>query len=225
MGTCRKCRKSSLFLSTHYCEDCKGSYCSECFIRSNGVSLCKDCLGKRRTDYYTNMTNNWGGKCPLCGSSGTLYIPEMAVHRQFKIVENYPKYYGPILIDSRMMCNACHNQINNSTLETYRSAVRAEQAGRYEDAANEYEKLNFLDKARSLRERDKTTTVRQVQVNINHLLDQMKQGSLVVPYKCPSCYASIKISGETTPDRLTNCPYCGTTLAITDIEKFLSSIL
>jgi len=225
MGSCVKCKKSGFLLSTYYCEDCKGSFCSECFHRSNGVSLCKDCLGRRRTHYYTSMTNQWDGKCPLCGAMGTLYMPEMTIHRQFNIVDGFPKYYGPILIDSRLMCNACHNQINNATIETYRSAIRAEHAGRYEDAANLYEKLNFLDKARSLRERDKTTTVRQVHVNINTLLDQMKQGSLVVPYKCPSCHANIKISGETTADKLTNCPYCGTTLAITDIEKFLSSIL
>jgi len=107
----------------------------------------------------------------------------------------------------------------------YAEALRAEKAGRFEDAANHCEKAGDLDKARGLRERDKVTTVRQIHVNLNSLLDQMKQGSLVVPYKCPSCYASIKISGETTTDRLTNCPYCGTTLAITDIEKFLSSIL
>lgn len=149
----------------------------------------------------------------------------MTIHRQFKIVDDYPKYYGPILIDSKLMCNACRNQINDTNLEVYRSAERAEQAGRYEDAANLFEKLNFLDKARSLRERDKTTTIRQVHVNINTLLDQIKQGSLVVPYQCPNCQAGIKISGETTADRLTNCPYCGSTLAIADIEKFLSSIL
>jgi DNA-directed RNA polymerase subunit RPC12/RpoP len=225
MGTCKKCRKSSLLLMTSYCEDCKGSFCAECFFRSNGISLCKDCLARRRTQYYSSMTSQWDSKCPLCGAKGTLYMPEMTVHRQFKIVDNSPKYYGPILIDSRLMCNACNNQINSSTLETYRSAVRAEQAGRYEDAANLYEKLDFLDKARSLRERGKTTTVRQVHVNINTLLEQMKAGSLVVPYKCPNCHAAIKISGEMSADRLANCPYCGSTLAIADIEKFLSTIL
>lgn len=225
MGTCAKCRRSGLLMATYACEDCGNSFCANCFHKTDGVGLCKDCLLRRRTYYYETTTQQWGGKCPLCGAQGSLYIPELTVHRHFHIVEGGRRYYGPIVYDSRVMCNSCHNQINQETLDIMNGAVRAERAGRYEDAALAYERLDFLDKARALRERDKTSTVRQVQVNLNHLLEQMRQGSLVIPFKCPSCGANIKISGETTPDKLARCPYCGGAVAIADVEKFLASIL
>jgi DNA-directed RNA polymerase subunit RPC12/RpoP len=53
----------------------------------------------------------------------------------------------------------------------------------------------------------------------------MRQGSLVIPYKCPNCGAAIKITGEMNAERLSQCPYCGGSMAIADIEKFLATIL
>jgi len=225
MGTCSKCGKSGFLMTTYTCEDCKKQFCNGCFHRTNGISLCKDCLQNRRMSYYKMMTEQWAGKCPLCGASGSLYMPELSIHRHFQIVENYRKYYGPIVYDSKLLCNSCHNQITHDTLEILNDAIRAERAGRYEDAAIAYERLDFLDRARALRERDKTSTVRQVQVNLNHLLEQMRQGSLVIPYRCPHCGAGIKISGDMNAERLSQCPYCSGTMAIADIEKFLASIL
>jgi DNA-directed RNA polymerase subunit RPC12/RpoP len=104
-------------------------------------------------------------------------------------------------------------------------AVRAERAGRYEDAAKLYEELNFLSIARSLRERDRSSVLRHVQVDINRLLEQVRQGELVIPYKCPSCGAGIKITKETSTEGLAHCPYCGESLAIADVKDFLSSLL
>jgi DNA-directed RNA polymerase subunit RPC12/RpoP len=121
--------------------------------------------------------------------------------------------------------DCCAVKVNSDTVGAINAATRAEQAGRYEDAARDYERLGFLDKARSMRDKSKTTTVKHQYVDINHLLEQIRQGNLVVPYKCPNCQAGITINKDTSVDRLTNCPYCGSGLVVSDIEKFLSSIL
>jgi DNA-directed RNA polymerase subunit RPC12/RpoP len=76
-----------------------------------------------------------------------------------------------------------------------------------------------------MRDKSKTTIVKHQYVDINHLLEQIRQGNLVVPYRCPNCQAGITISKDTSLDRLTSCPYCGSALIVSDIEKFLSSIL
>jgi DNA-directed RNA polymerase subunit RPC12/RpoP len=171
------------------------------------------------------MTQRWGGKCPICCAENTLYLPTVDPYRPFRFVEGKRVYYGNIAYDFVMKCHKCNFEINEYNLPTLDEVIKAERAGRYEDSALGYEQLNLLDKARSLRERDRVTTVKSVQVNINHLLDQVRQGNLVIPYKCPACGAAMKITGETSAERLAHCPYCGGTVAIGDIEKFLSTIL
>jgi len=124
------------------------------------------------------------------------------------------------------LCLDCYAvEVNNDTVGAINEATRAEQAGRYEDAAREYERLGYLDKAKALREMGKTTIVKHQYVDINRLLEQIRQGNLVIPYRCPNCQAGITINKETSADRLTKCPYCGSALVVSDIERFLSSIL
>jgi DNA-directed RNA polymerase subunit RPC12/RpoP len=154
------------------------------------------------SDFQRKVLSSYGDRCPKCGAEGKLKI-------------NY----------TEVSCTACGNVIDRLTMEALNSAWKAEKAGRYEDAAREYERLGFLDKAKALREMGKTTIVKHQYVDINHLLEQIRQGNLVVPYRCPNCQAGITINKDTLIDRLTNCPYCASALVVSDIEKFLSSIL
>jgi DNA-directed RNA polymerase subunit RPC12/RpoP len=136
-----------------------------------------------------------------------------------------PVYHGGLQFSAHIACENCGNAIDNDNIAKFKKAVKAEKSGRYGDAAILYEDLDFLDKARTLRERGRVSTVRHQHVDINHLLEQVRQGNLVVPYKCPNCNAGITINKDTSVDRLTNCPYCGSALVVSDIERFLSSIL
>ncbi len=225
MATCHKCKRTGFLLSVMMCSDCKQNYCSSCITNIGGIGFCHECFLNRKTSFYNLMTNRWGNKCPICSAEGTLFLATINLYRPFKIVEGRREYYGNVSYDYVMKCHSCSFEINEYNLPTLDEAIKAERAGRYEDSALGYEKLNLLDKARALRERNRTTTVRAVQVNINHLLDQVRQGNLVIPYRCPACGATMKITGETSADRLAHCPYCGGTVAIGDIEKFLGSIL
>lgn len=151
---------------------------------------------------FREVLSSLGNRCPKCGAEGKLKINHTEVS-----------------------CTACGNVIDRPTMEALNSASKVEKSGRYEDAARDYERLGFLDKARSMRDKNRTTVVKHQYVDINRLLEQIRQGNLVVPYRCPNCQAGITINKDTSTDRLTNCPYCGSALVVSDIEKFLSSIL
>jgi len=179
--------------------------------------------------HKNNVLTGYNSHCPLCGAREALHVFNPVLYRDssvaYKDGKQIVRYHGDLRFSAYVGCERCGNPVNEASISTLRKATKAEMAGRYEDAARLYEDLDFLDKARSLRERGRVSTVRHQHVDINHLLEQVRQGNLVVPYKCPNCSAGITINRDTSADRLTNCPYCGTALVVSDIERFLSSIL
>lgn len=217
-------------LHTKRCDECCRLVCNSCITVMNRVAMCSDCLTRLSRIYADQATEYLHNTCPLClardqvfVSSVRFYKPPMVQlvgHCDAKVI-----YEGPVLHSEVVQCRACGNLINDHNMRLKAQAVRAERAGRYEDAAKLYEELNFLSIARSLRERDRSSVLRHVQVDINRLLEQVRQGELVIPYKCPSCGAGIKITKETSTEGLAHCPYCGESLAIADVKDFLSSLL
>lgn len=109
----------------------------------------------------------------------------------------------------------------------------AEQAGRYEDAAEIYENLSrtlkdkkLLDKARKLRTlARRVPPVKVITVDVNKLIQQLREDGLVVAYSCPRCGGKLKISGGTKPESLKFCSYCGSKLDTMDLAEFLRTTL
>lgn len=68
-------------------------------------------------------------------------------------------------------------------------AENLERCGRTEDAAKVFEGLRMYDKARELREKDRQIIVKKtdVSVNLNALLQQVKDGGIVAIFRCPHC--------------------------------------
>jgi len=101
-------------------------------------------------------------------------------------------------------------------------AKNFESARRYEDAANSYEALGLWKEAGSVRERKSSRTVKHVTVNINDLIEKVRNGGLTIPYKCHSCGATITIDSGSNPEGLKFCSYCGSAVdpeAMLDILK------
>ena len=97
-----------------------------------------------------------------------------------------------------------------------------ESARRYEDAAKSYETLGLWKEAGSVRDRKSSRTVKHVTVNINDLIEKVRNGGLTIPYKCHSCGATITIDSGSNPEGLKFCAYCGSavdTEAMLDILK------
>jgi hypothetical protein len=181
-----------------------------CFVNRNYVALCADCHQRRIIDTTAQILGKWGNCCPICGEMSSLNLTNLYFYRM-----PYPSgnsYLPPLNFNFTLKCVKCWNEINEQTLGLVNEAHRAERSGRYDDAAMSYEKLNLLDKAKSLRERNRVSTVRQVNVNINSLIEQLRMGGLTIPYRCQGCGATITIDSKTGDGGMRYCSYCGSAI-------------
>jgi len=108
---------------------------------------------------------------------------------------------------------------------TCKFAETLEKAGRYEEAASDYEQharvLNdetLFEKARELRDRARSSQVKITSIDVNELIRQLKESGGTVAYRCTNCGAGLKVNGDTkSPNK---CEYCGTKIEnLPDILK------
>lgn len=106
------------------------------------------------------------------------------------------------------------------------------RSGRYEEAAQRYQDLavatddvKYLDKARELRDKMRGTKVTIVSADLNKLLQQLKEGGIVIAYACPVCGGKLNISGETEATSLNYCSYCGSKIDTMKLADFLRAAL
>jgi hypothetical protein len=106
-------------------------------------------------------------------------------------------------------------------------AQNLERCGRTQDAAKTFEALRMYDKARELRERDRHIVIKKtdVSINLNALLQQVKDGGIVAIFRCPHCGGKLKISDRTTVNSLRICEHCGSEIEAVDLADFLKSAL
>ncbi len=107
-------------------------------------------------------------------------------------------------------------------------ASNIEKTGRPLDAAKIYEKeLKMYDKARELRERDKQVVVKStnVSLNLNQLLQQVKDGGIVAVYRCPHCGGKLKVDKSVDISKLKICEHCGSEIEAIDLADFLKTAL
>jgi hypothetical protein len=81
--------------------------------------------------------------------------------------------------------------------------------GRYEEAALSYESIGMWKEAGDTRKMSKT--VKNVNVDVNQLIESVRYSGLGLQYKCNNCGASLKIEN---PDvgRIKHCSYCGASI-------------
>jgi hypothetical protein len=106
-------------------------------------------------------------------------------------------------------------------------AKNLESCGRTQDSAKVYEELHMYDKARELREKDRQILVKKtdVSVNLNALLQQVKEGGIVAVFRCPHCGGKLKISNQTTLNSLRKCEHCDSEIESMDLADFLKTVI
>lgn len=104
-------------------------------------------------------------------------------------------------------------------------AKNFELARRFEDAARSYESVGLWKEAGLVRERKTSRTVKHVNVDLNDLIDKLREGGLAIPYKCRACGATITIDGTATAGRLHKCQYCGSTTDTDTLTAILENAL
>ncbi len=225
---CHSCGASSFMHSTFDCADCHRKVCQSCYRNARGEGLCKQCYDRRFNHFCREIQARYDGTCPICKASGSVQIPAFSIyrHREFQYInEQKCIMFGPLLVDARVFCISCKNVIDDRTISILRNAQRAEEAGRYEDAARGFESLNFLERAKSLREQGRQTSVKHVNVDVNELIDQLRTGGLSIPYKCHSCGATIAVNGAAGEGGARFCSYCGTAVNTEALQEILRGAL
>jgi len=104
-------------------------------------------------------------------------------------------------------------------------AKNLELARRYEDAARKYEVIGMWKEAGQVRDKKSSRTVKHVMVNINDLIEKVRDGGLTIPYKCHSCGAKITIDSRSNPDGLKFCSYCGSAADLDSMLDIVKSAL
>ena len=106
-------------------------------------------------------------------------------------------------------------------------AENLEKCGRTQDAAKIYEELQMYDKARELRHQDKHIIVKNtnVSVDLNSLLQQVKDGGIVAVFRCPFCGGKLKVNQSTSLDSLKKCEHCSSDIKAMDLADFLKTSL
>jgi DNA-directed RNA polymerase subunit RPC12/RpoP len=106
-------------------------------------------------------------------------------------------------------------------------AQNLEKCGRTPDAAKIFEDLRMYDKARELREKEKHILIRKtdISINLNALLNQVRDGGIVVVYRCPHCGGALKIGKDTNVEALKTCQHCGSEIQAMDLADFLRTAL
>lgn len=100
-------------------------------------------------------------------------------------------------------------------------------AGRPLDAAHVYETYGMYDEARDLREKDRQIIVKRkkVSVDLNALLQQVKDGGIVAVYRCPHCGGKLKVGKDSHLENLKICEHCGSEIKTMDLADFLRTVL
>ncbi|MCG7844335.1 MAG: hypothetical protein MIO90_02760 [Methanomassiliicoccales archaeon] len=131
-----------------------------------------------------------------------------------------PSYHDGRASEMNLCVNRAIRRIN-----IYCDAEIAIRAGRFEDAARSYEFLTMYEEAGRIRKMalHERNTSRNVSVNMNQLIDQVRQGGLAFAYKCPSCGGSINIDKDFNPG-MKVCGFCGTPLDTSVIASLIKNI-
>jgi predicted RNA-binding Zn-ribbon protein involved in translation (DUF1610 family) len=106
-------------------------------------------------------------------------------------------------------------------------AENLERCGRTLDSAKIFEDLRLYDKARTLRQKEKHIIVKRtdVTVDLNALLNQVKNGALIIVFRCPNCGGKVKIDKSVSIDKLRICEHCGSEIETVDLADFLRTAL
>ena len=209
--TCGVCGKSGAFIGGGPCALCSRWICLSHPLQTTAINQ----------NVVAHIMNNAPSSVEktqlmLLTRSGTVPIYSVNVCLScFTWVD----YWGKVLHRYHQDANRKH-----FTQQCLENAERFERAGRFEDAAKEYEKAEAWDDAGRVRRESSTHVVKTVNVDLNRLMDDLRRGGLALNYKCHSCGGGITIgSGGMEAPKF--CPYCGVMVDSKTLSDLLRTAL
>jgi len=145
--------------------------------------------------------------------------------KQFR-VEFGPLKVGPITVEPVKSGGETLRRIleKRVRLKVAQNLIRV---GNFEAAARIYEKLGLYDEAGKVRASYREIKIKktEITVDLNKLVQQIRESGIVLVYSCPNCGGKLQISKETTVGSLKVCPYCGSELEVMKLADFLKTAL
>ena len=167
-------------------------------------TLCADCYGKIREEYSKkkncdDCTHFDKDSCELTGSKLT---PTSIGYRDYFVQAEKCAHYKEEEIDSEQ-----------------KAVENLEKAGRYEEAAQEWEKLGMLERAEHIRQKQEEMTA--LRDNLNSLIRQLVDRGQTLTYHCCHCGTPLEV-GAKSEEALKICPNCGYSLEAIDMAKLIN---
>jgi len=248
MGKCLNCGRKGLLLKTRKCLFCGRKCCDQCghYVLSFGVedkwACSEECarrfeqkvldyplkdIGTDLDDAFHSLENQlWYDACiATLGKDDPILAAWLNLLKQDKDYAMRIMQIKSESSDTKRRGDLRDKFLNRALLAL---AHNMEAVGRPLDAAKIYEKnLKMYDKARALREKEKQVIIKKmdISVNLNELLQQVRDGGIVAVYRCPHCGGKLKIGKDTRIDSLKTCEYCGSEIAAMDLADFLKTAL
>lgn len=115
-------------------------------------------------------------------------------------------------------------------LNRYASVIQAkhyETMREFEAAAKIYKELGLYEEAGRVRAKGNEVVIKKtdLSLDLNALLQQIKDGGIVAVCRCPHCGAVLKIGSKTDYGSLRKCEHCGNEIEAMDLTELLKSAL
>ena len=205
------------------------------------VGVCSDCMKEVSTLLMAAREKDPEvkfGSCPKCGLGTQPTESRFSIE---KMEWKNERVSGPMFCITTG-CKACggvfsrryywgnikpfvEGDMDDPVWLNYALARYAETVERREDAAMHYEKAGLVEKAVEIRTTERNHHVDRPNLDISQLLAFLKENNYIIPYKCPSCNATIKISGNRNESKFFNCEYCGTGLQVIDVQNLIRDLM
>ena len=197
---------------------CSGSCATKFWSNVKSYSLSKD-IGTDLEHFGDNVIEAWNKAIAVSvfKSFSSVYQKAISIHTY-----SFPAFPW---FDSKGKNLQIYEEFSN--IAKLALAQNLERCGRLEDAAKVFEGMHMYDKSRELREKERHITVKNtnVSVNLNTLLQQVKDGGIVAIFRCPHCGGKLKINRETTMDSLKICEHCNSEIQTMELADFLKTAL
>jgi len=244
MGKCEICGKSKLFLKKTNCFFCGKNGCSDCHTHlltiSFGDSFSKGfdkiklfICNSNCKENFTNLVKQQIEQTPIDLNKRVnvlryleLVFDSNEFHFDEKIMKDLIDYpFEP----NRNGFYHIYDYVEKTFFETiYKTALTKKaqtflKVRRFDEAARVFEHLGMYEEAGKARAEDKHISIKktEVTVNLNSLLKQIKNGGLVVVYRCPNCGAPLKVSKESNMQSIRTCKHCNSEIESMDVADFL----
>jgi len=220
LAKCTICGKKSFFLKTHECNICSNAVCNNCAIELYGIEVAApDEPTYESTAYvcsercFENFAKRVETSAPGISSFKDeieAYLSKILqtkdrqkwfdsteqdlLNRKGSFSVSKPKSQKSDALWNVYEAQATQRIREKQRVATLQEAKQLETAGRFEDAAQKYEMVQMYEEAGRVRARSVPTIRTDISLDINRLLDQVRNEGVDVVYRCPHCGGKLKIA-------------------------------